>query len=426
MSNALAISAVTAVLQYYLSNVYMATSVFPSPPTVSSQAPDILQNAFNAGPAVFQNQVNLFMHQVTHNPGWRNVDLPSLGADGRTQLKNPPLALDLHYLLTAYASYDWQAEALLGYALLQLHQYPVIARSDITNALASASSPHLPALATALATSGLADQIEMIKITPATLGREEMAWLWTALKADYRPTFPFQVSVVLMQQPANATIAIPVMQRNIQAVPITPAHLLSIQIPNQQPAALPGQTIGVTGEFLSGASQVTFSNQRLGIRKIVTLTPAQVTNTTLTFAVPTGPANFPPGVYSLSAQFLDPTNPAIILQTTNSLPIGVAPAIAPLASFTATGNVVHGNPGTLITLTCNANVWPSQSIYLAVGGRASPAQDFPTPTNSLSFQFIPPLPSGPNQLAVLQVDEVASLVQWQKSPPKFTSPLVTI
>ncbi len=45
---------------------------------------------------------------------------------------------------------------------------------------------------------GIGDQAELLKITPESLGREEMAWLWTALKADYRLTFPFKVSVALL------------------------------------------------------------------------------------------------------------------------------------------------------------------------------------------------------------------------------------
>src|SRR6516164_10632549 len=145
MSNALAIPGVTAVLQSFLNSVYNnAFSVLGSV-SVSAVAPDIVQaslgNSKNAAP-----QVNLFLHQVTPNAAWRNIGLPSLAADGGTVLKNPPLALDLHYLLTAYGTVDWQAEALLGYALLMMHQNPVIARSDITAAFAALSggSPYEP------------------------------------------------------------------------------------------------------------------------------------------------------------------------------------------------------------------------------------------------------------------------------------------
>jgi hypothetical protein len=423
MSNALAISGVTAVLQHYLGGVYSGLSaLFGGTVTISSQAPDILQNTFSGG-GTTQNQVNIFLHQVTHNPAWRNVDLPSLAANGKTQLKNPPLALDLHYLLTAYGSFDWQAEALLGYALLLLHEHPVISRNDVRNALNSVTSTHLPQLATALATSGLADQIEMIKITPATLGREEMAWLWTALKADYRPTFPFQVSVVLMYQPANVVFALPVMKPVIQAIPVTPAAILEVQPPNKQPAARPGDTVTVTGEFLARAGQVTLSNQRLGIQRVVALVPAAITNTLLTFAVPNSPANFPAGFYDLSVQFLDTAGN--VVQTTNRLPIAVAPAVQPLASVTAVSNVVNGVPGTLVSLKCDPDVRPTQNVSLILSGAAAPARDFTAVTNALSFQFTPPLPSG-SQLIRLQVDGVTSLVIWQKSPPAFTGPKVTI
>ncbi len=181
---------------------------------MSAKAPDIVQESFTGGGA--ENQVNLFLHQVTHNAGWRNQDLPSVGADGRTRLSNPKLALDLHYLLTAYGSEDWQAEALLGLALLMLHENPVLTRQDISNAITkpAVNDPTNP-LSRRSAAVGLADQIEILKITPATLGREEMAWLWTALKADYRPTFPFQVSVVLIEPQNPAIVPLPVLLRNI-------------------------------------------------------------------------------------------------------------------------------------------------------------------------------------------------------------------
>jgi len=421
MSNELAISGVTAVLEYILNNTFSnLTSLFGSHVKVTSLAPDLVQSSFTSGStSAPQNQVNIFLHQVTYNQGWRNEGFPSLAPDGKTPLDNPPLALDLHYLLTAYGQFDWQAEALLGYALLLLHQFPMISRADATFALNHLTSTDLPNLATQLKSCGLADQIEMIKVTPEKLGREEMAWIWTALKADYRPTFPFQVSVVLMLPPSNVSIAVPVMLRQIQALPITPAQILSLQAPNNQPAALPGDVVIVTGEFLSGVSQVTLVNQRLGVTETVVLNAAsQITNTSFQFPVPNDPANFPAGIYSLTAQFLDASNN--LVQATNSIPIAVAPAII-LPSVVVTKTASQ----TTITLTCTPSVRPAQSVFLAIHGVAVQAQTFDNTINSLKFVFSPPLPTG-KQLAVLQVDEVASLVTWQKSPPAFTAPMVTI
>jgi hypothetical protein len=410
MSNALAISGVTAVLEYILNNLFLGLSAtFGSTVTVSSLAPDLVQAGFTTGGGAssVQNTVNLFLHQVTYNQGWRNEGLPSLAADGKTPLQSPPLALDLHYLLTAYGSYDWQAEALLGYALLQIQQFPVLARADITNAFV-----HLPAgnpLTPAVQSSGLADQIEMIKITPEKLGREELAWIWTALKADYRPTYPFQVSVVLMQPQSNVSIAFPVLTRNIQALPMAPAQILSVAPPNNQPAALPGDLVTVNGEFLSGAGQVTLVNQRLGVQKLVTLTASQVTNTTVSFNVPNDPANFPAGIYSLSVQFFDSNGN--IAQSSTSIPIAVAPTLTLPPS-----SIVKSPTETVITVSCTPSVRSSQTIYLAINGIGALAQAFDGTVSVLTFQFSPPLPAG-TQPVVLQVDEVASLLTFHTPPP---------
>src|SRR5215813_15601090 len=131
MSSALAISAVTAVLESLLNSVYASAGL--GSVTVSALAPDLVQSSLGSDSNSLQ--VNVFLHQVTFNAAWRNVDLPSLAADGRTRVYNPPLALDLHYLLTAYGSEDWQAEALLGHAVQLLFATPVLPRHGIRSTL---------------------------------------------------------------------------------------------------------------------------------------------------------------------------------------------------------------------------------------------------------------------------------------------------
>ena len=133
MSDPLALAGVTAVVQYWLNQVVNGPSSQLPTVVVSALAPDLIQSNISAGKPHLQ--INVFMHQVTANAAWRNVDLPSLAADGSTRLASPPLALDLHYLLTCYAVEDTEAEALLGYAILMLHETPVFARPDIRTAL---------------------------------------------------------------------------------------------------------------------------------------------------------------------------------------------------------------------------------------------------------------------------------------------------
>lgn len=346
-----------------------------------------------------------------------------------TRLKVPPLALDLHYLLTAYGYADYQAEALLGYALIMLHENPVIARDDIKYALNNLSNADLPNLPAAVAECGLADQVEMIKITPSPLGREEMAWLWTALKADYRPTFPFQVSVVLMRSPLTTSMAWPVLRRHLQVLSQTPPQIATITLPINQPVALPGNPVTVTGVGLGVFNRVALVNADLGVNMPA---DASVTNsTTLTFSVPNDAVNFPAGLYTLTAQAYDATS-KIVTQSSNGLPFAVAPSIPPQTASTATNAT-----GVVVTVNVSPNVWESQNVLLSLNDPTTfasvTASSLPfTPTQqiagsiaSVSFQFGPTLPADP-QIAVLQVDGVSSLVDTTGTPPAFSGPLVTI
>ncbi len=427
MSNTLAIAAVSAVLQYYLGNVYTGlSSIFGGQVTVSSKAPDIVQSELGTG-TTLQNQVNLFLHQVRENPAWRNVGQPRLAADGKTQLKNPPLALDLHYLLTAYGSNDWQAEGLLGYAISMLYENPVMTRTDIRTALGAlpTADPTNP-LSSTLKSSGLADQIEMIKITPSTLGQEETAWLWTALKADYRPTYPFLVSVVLIEAPANVSLAFPVLSRRIKVQAATPPQLLAVEPPQGQVSAAPGDTVTVTGEFLAGASQVSLTNSRLAIQRSVNVSPmAGNVNGAVTFVVPSDPLNFPAGVYSLAVLFNDASG--VTVQSTSSLPL----AVAPVLQISPPPTVVQSGSSTQITIVCSPNVMAGQNVMLtlnsALASVSASAGPIDAATNTLAFQFTPALPSG-SYLARLTVDGSPSVVNvnWKAHPPAFVGPMVTV
>src|SRR5262245_21427962 len=213
MSSALAIAAVTAVLKDLLNNGLIdhnVTGAVGGNVNVTALPPD---RVFAPGTPE-GNQLNLFLHQVTPNAGWRNVGLPSRGSRGE-RLSNPPLALDLHYLLTAYGAEDFNAEILLGYAMQLLHETPVLARDAIRAALIppTVTGAILPPALQALAASDLADQVEQLKICPAFLNTEELSKLWSALQAHYRPTAAYQVSVVLIEATRSTRTPLPVLTR---------------------------------------------------------------------------------------------------------------------------------------------------------------------------------------------------------------------
>lgn len=420
MSSALAIAGVSAVLQFYLGNLYTGLSaLFGSTVKVSAKAPDIVQESFAGGGV--ENQVNLFLHQVTQNAAWRNQDLPSVGPDGMTRLSNPSLALDLHYLLTVYGSEDWQAEALLGLALLMLHENPVLTRHDISNAISKLPivDPTNP-LSTPLGTVGLADQIEMLKITPATLGREEMAWLWTALKADYRPTFPFQVSVVLIEPQNPTTVPLPVLVRNITVEPdLSPfPNLIEVIPPGEQPAADLGATVTVTGRHLLNAGGVLLNNSLRGIQQTLPLlSPA--TNTSLQFRPPqlNAPGELAAGIYDLSVQVPLASGPT----TTNSLPFAIAPNI----DTWAPGVIPSGN--TTVTVPCSPFLRPGQQVFLIIGDQLAVADAFTAPTNTPSFTYPNLQPTNGLVRARLRVDGIESrIVDRTTTPPHFVGPQVQV
>ena len=113
---------------------------------------------------------------MTPNLGWRNEGLPSRDGSGRTRLSNPPLALDLHYLLSAYSGGDLHAEILLGYAMQLLHEIPVLTREAIRTALQRPPDDRGRA-ATGTARPGRfgpAGPDRAVKITPEYLNTEEI------------------------------------------------------------------------------------------------------------------------------------------------------------------------------------------------------------------------------------------------------------
>lgn len=259
MSSALAIAAVTAVLRDLLNNgmIDQNISSLLGNVIVSALPPDRIDISTDNQ----QSQLNLFLYQVTPNAGWRNVGLPSRNGDGE-RISNPPLALNLHYLLTAYGAQDLHSEILLGYGMQLLHETPVLPRSEIRDSLALSThvggGSGLPAQMQALLTSELAEQVEQIKIIPESLNTEEISRMWSAMQANYRPTAAYQATVVLIESKRSTKSALPVRARNIYAVPFNQIVIEEIKsqvqagdpILSNQPI-LVGQNLAITGQGLS-------------------------------------------------------------------------------------------------------------------------------------------------------------------------------
>ena len=213
------------------------------------------------------------------NQGWARGRAARLRRQRRAASANPPLALDLHYLLTAYGSADFQAEILLGYAMHLLHERPVLDRAAIRKALdPSPLGPSiLPPAFQALTAADLADQLEAVTVTPEPMDTEEMSRLWSAMQAHYRPTASYLVSVVLIEARKPARTPLPVLSRG-PVDPVTGATAASSSSraccrrsrrssassrPTEQPAARLGETVRLAGHHLDGTAAVARFAHRL-------------------------------------------------------------------------------------------------------------------------------------------------------------------
>jgi hypothetical protein len=432
VSSALAIAGVTAVLRDLLNNGLIDHSVsgaLGNAVTVSALPPDRIIPSNSVEPT----QLNLFLYHVTPNQGWRNARLPARDGSGRTRLSNPPLALDLHYLLSAYGAEDLQAEILLGYAMQLLHESPVLGRSAINTAL-NPSPPvgtGLPPTLQALAACGLAQQLEQIKITPEYLSTEEVSKLWTAVQSHYRPTAAYVATVVLIEStlPAHATLPVlsrgPVVDLNsgrdrgvvVEPSLLAPLPTLQSVVPRSlDPVATVGATVDLNGHHLDGTgATVLLTNDRFQIEQEVAVDDGG-SSTVQPFTVP----DLPVGFYqaALRVTLSSEANP----RTSNQLALIVGPEITSPSPI----NVTRDGAGTAtIPIDFHPQARPGQIVSLLLGTREVLAGPIAAATGTLTF-VVDNAPTG-EQLLRLRIDGVESpIINRVAKPPVFLEHVVQI
>jgi Pvc16 N-terminal domain len=123
--------------------------------------------------------VTAYLFRIGLDPYLRNTGSVERPGDPATR----PLALELHYLLTAWADNALAEQAVLSWVMLQLHQRPLLDRSILT------------------AEGGWAvgDQIQIV---PSELGHEDMMRIWDALDPAYRLSVAYVARVVRIDREA--------------------------------------------------------------------------------------------------------------------------------------------------------------------------------------------------------------------------------
>jgi hypothetical protein len=452
MSTALSIAAVTAVLKDLLNNGLIDHNVSAGvgEVTVSALPPDRIDTLEVDSK---KSRLNLFLYNVTPNVGWRNVGFPSHNGSGE-RVNNPPLALDLHYLLTAYGAEEFHAEILLGYGMQLLHETPVLPREAIRISLAPPTAVlgggDLPPAMQALFTSGLAEQVEQIKIIPEALNTEELSKLWPAFQAKYRPTAAYQVSVVLIESRRSTRAALPVLERYIHVVPFQ--HPVIEQVKSQTSA---GGAIRENQPILAEFNLVLVGRQLRGEDTVIRVggievkpADSDVTDKQIIVPIPGGLQAGVQGVQVIQRTLLgSPPTPHRGFESNAAAFVLCPRLVEPIGIANPQGTGI-GPRSARMDLTVDPAVGDTQRVVLflneliPVGGPPGPDE-----SQAQAYSFIapsriplsPPIPPGPSQNISIPISGVKAgdyLVRIQvdgaESPlgtdvtGRYNSPMVTI
>lgn len=428
MSSALAIAGVTAVLRDVLTDGLIDNNVsgmLGSSVAVSVLPPDRVVPANG----VESPQINVFLYLVTPNAGWRNEGLPSRDASGRVRVANAPLALNLHYLVSAYTGGELHAEILLGFAMQVLHEMPVLTRESIRAALhpqPGGGGTTAPAMR-ALAGTGLEDQVELIKLTPEYLNTEEISKLWTAMQSHFRPTAAYTASVALIESARPLRAALPVLSRGI-VDPLTrreagvavhpnldPAYpmLTAIVLPGNDVAAHLGDTVTLEGRLLGGSQRaMALAHDRFGTTVLAALPPSGPDDARAIRVVldPARAASLPVGIYRVQARLVVPGETES--RVTNTVALTIAPRITNLPL--AVSRDANGTARFAIDFL--PPLREGQHASLILGSDAHLAQASGSPSASLAFE-IRNAPVG-DHLVRLRIDGIDSpIVDRSAVPP---------
>ena len=175
MVAAFSIAAVTAALKSRIENWLVEQNIgahLGADVVVSALPPDRISTAADERP-----QINLFLSTLTPN----------------TALHRTVFPFDLHYLITAYGSADFQHELLLGVVIDAMHNLEINAASLRVMIAALAAREHT-SLWTAALEANLLGEHERLVAKPQFLTYEESGRIWSSLQARYRPSVAYRIT----------------------------------------------------------------------------------------------------------------------------------------------------------------------------------------------------------------------------------------
>lgn len=413
MSNSYAIAAATATMHDMLLNV---RTPLPGDPVIDLELADTVittKPLDKARDPEGKNQLNIFLYQVSPDAQLRNM--PAFGTANGETARQPPVALKLHYLITAFGRQDDDtlAHRLLGRAMSLLQDRAVLLPADIQAALPG---------------NDLHRQVERVRVTPHAISTEDLFKLWSVFQTQYRLSTAYEVSVVLIDSAQTRRTPLPVLRRGAldegpMVLPTTQSPfpaLTGVILPPRQPGAQlatttrPGDVIALAGHGLAGGAVSVRLRHRWSPTPFVLAPLPGSTGAEVQVRLPDNQIDLPAGFYTVSVGV---TRPGDSERVSNALPIAIVPRIVSIAP--ASPITVDGAGDAAISIGLSPRAWVDQSASLLVGDREFLAEPRTAATDTLVFR-IAPAPLGRHTLRV-RIDGVDSfaIADFTASPPSF-------
>lgn len=357
-------------------------------------------------------RVNLYLYQVTKNGHLANQEIPNLGHPA--DYGQPPLPLDLHYLLTAYGNSetgvdaDLEAQQILGDAMRALHEAPIVTASPILDAR-------------------LTSEFEKVKVTLQPMSLEQLSSIWAAFsETNFRRSVAYLVSVVQIESRRPRRQSLPVRVRRVYAIPFRSPHV--VEIVRDPPlegmpgaVAETGDTIRVLGENLAGAATVL----RVGSVSVPIPSPQP---DLVSCAVPATVTAGTHAVQVVQDLLLEgaPGQPLVPHRgrESNSVPLLILPRLVGVAPNPAA-------TGTVVTVTVDPPVLATQRKVLLLDDveiTAEPVDPSSPPSTTVDFRLATSTGPLPPQvyLARARVDGAESRLTVAAATGLYDGPTVTV
>jgi hypothetical protein len=137
---------------------------------------------------------SLYLYRVTINAN-RNLP-PQLAPDGTT--RRPPIPLDLHFLVTAWAEDAMRQQRMLGFAVRTLENAPILP-SGLLNQQTPEGDVFRPE--------------ETVELYYEGLSVQDMAYIWDVAQTKEQPSAPYAARMVEIESAVSVAEGAPVVTR---------------------------------------------------------------------------------------------------------------------------------------------------------------------------------------------------------------------